>query len=46
MNETEKIEEETKIGHINLQTMVDWKVCNAATDTVSTMRCVAKRQKI
>lgn len=39
LKQTEDIEQGAKIKHTLLLTMVDGKVCNAATDTASTMRC-------
>ncbi|XP_050504471.1 uncharacterized protein LOC126883234 [Diabrotica virgifera virgifera] len=39
LKETTGMEDSVKINHTILFTMVDGKVCNAATDTASTMRC-------
>ncbi|CAG5056982.1 unnamed protein product [Parnassius apollo] len=39
LKETTGMEVSVKINHNILLTMVDGKVCNAATDTASTMRC-------
>lgn len=39
ITETTGLEDSVKINHTILLTMVDGKVCNAATDTTSTMRC-------
>lgn len=39
LKETAAMEDSVKINHTILLTMVDGKVCNAATDTTSTMRC-------
>lgn len=39
LKSTELNKQGTKIKHTLLLTMVDGKVCNAATDTASTMRC-------
>lgn len=39
LKQTEDIEQGAKIKHTLLLTMVDGKVCNAATDTASTLRC-------
>lgn len=39
LKETTGMEDSVKINHNILLTMIDGKVCNAATDTASTMRC-------
>lgn len=42
--ETNVLKDTTKTSHTILFTIVDGKVCNAATDTASTIRCYMCRQ--